>query len=689
MAAGVIQVGQRFKLADAMCRIMRSVGKDLWAIENLSDGRLWETSTSDLLSKWERAELQFPGSLGKSIPSTAEQIALKEAATDAFMQSYPTEVLQLAKAKLAFVRRLRFVPMTAITVVPLIQEIWSDKALWKGQCIFKKCPHFTTIAAWIRRYRAAGDDIRALADKHHTKGTYGNRYEQELEDLADDVVETAYLVLERQSIAACLEILQGRVAKLNQTRLPSEQLRIPTYSYLKRKISRLPSYDVCVARFGKQVADIRFRAAGKGAIAEAPLARASMDHCRLDVIVVDDATGLPLGRPWLTLILDECTRYILGYYIGFEEPSNVSVARALRNALMPKTQMLKCYPSVVNTWDAWGVIHTLIVDNGLEFHGDAIEHGAGTFGIVIQFCPRRKPWYKGKIERLFGTINSGLLAGMPGRTFSNVLEKGDYDPLKHAVVGLETLRETVFTWIVDVYHQKIHRGLGRTPAQAWHEAIQLTDRWLPASSTVLDSAFSRRDTRQLTHKGIEFDSLLYNSNDMRVLREQHGHVMSVEVRVMDDDLGHVFVVAPDGQTVIKVPALEPDYAMGMTRWQHKICRRYQRRMQDDQARQMSLGEAKERIRRLIREDARRGKRVTRNRQARFNEQSYCSTSGEHLRSPGAAMVLPAPPLLNTQSVNLERKSISYPALIESSVEVPVMRGRRRAVINTEEASYES
>lgn len=689
MAAGSFQVGQRFKMADAMCRIMRSVGKDLWAIENLSDGRLWETSTSDLLSKWERAELQFPSSPGISIPSTAEQIALKEAAADSFMQSYPTAVLQSAKAKLAFVKRLRTFPMTATTIVPMIQEIWSDKVLWKGQCVLKKCPHFTTVATWIRIYRDAGDDIRALADKHHCKGNVQNRYEQELEDLANDVIETIYLTLERQSIADCLEILRGRISRLNQTRLPSEQLSRPACAYLKRKISNLNSYDVCVARFGKPIADIRFRAAGKGAIADTPLARASMDHCRLDVIVVDDATGLPLGRPWLTLILDECTRYILGYYIGFEEPSNVSVARALRNALMPKTELLKRYPNVLNVWDAWGVMHTLVVDNGLEFHGDAIEHGAGTFGIVIQFCPRRKPWYKGKIERLFGTINSGLLAGMPGRTFSNVLEKGDYDPLKHAVVGLETLREAVFTWIVDVYHQKIHRGLGRTPAQAWHEAIQLTDRWLPASSTVLDSAFSRHETRQLTHKGIEFDSLLYNSNDMRVLREQHGHVMSVEVRVMDDDLGHVFVVAPDGQTVIKVPALEPEYATGMTRWQHKICRRYQRRMQDDQARQMSLGQAKERIRQMIQEDAGRGKRVTRNRQARFGEQSDVSSSGEKQSRPAPVALLSSPPLLDPHSIDRQNKPIVFPILTESSVEVPVMRGRRRAVGNTEEASYEN
>lgn len=686
MATGSFQVGQRFLLAEEKCRIMRSVGTDQWAVENMSNGRIWETSTSDLLSKWERAELQFPGAPGKTIPSTGQQTAFKNAAVDAFMQSYPEAVLLRAKAKLAFVKRLWHVPITACTIVPLIQKIWSDKALWKGACVFEKPPHYTTVASWMRAYREAGEDIRALADRHHSKGNCDPRYEDDVEKLADDVIETMYLVLERPSIASCLGTLRGHVARLNQTRLPSEQLAMPTYAYLKRKIAQLPAYDVCLARYGKQIADIRFRAAGNGAFAEGPLARAAIDHCRLDVIVVDDATGLPLGRPWLTLILDEFSRYVLGYYIGFEEPSNVSVSRAIRNALMPKTGILQRYPEMQNRWDAWGVIHTLVADNGLEFHGNALDSGSGTLGMDIQFCPRRKPWYKGKIERFFRTISSGLLATIPGKTFSNVLDKGDYNPLKHAVVGLETLREIVLIWIVDVYHQSPHRGLGkRTPASVWDEAIAHTDRWLPSASTLLDSAFSRSETRSLTHKGIEYDSLFYNSNDLRVLREQYGETLPVEVRVMDDDLGHLFVVSPDGHTVIKVPALDEQYAKGMTRWQHMVCRRYQRRMQDDQAQVISLLDAKERIKKLVYDDATRRKPNTRKRQARFCEQAdgqlHISGRGSHedhahrgANPPGGSLV------------EAKIESVSPPSSDSHQDEVPVLPSRR--VHRQREASYE-
>ena len=406
--AGLIQVGQRFSLDGHASRILRAIDTSNWFVENLSNGRIWETTTDELLAKWQAGELKFPGGAGNEIPSATEQAAFKAAAVDAFMQSYPAPLIERAKAKLAFVKRLKDLPMTACTITPLIQEIWSDKILWKGQCLFAKAPHFTTVAKWIRDYRNSGDDIRALADRHHDKGNGSARYPSEVEDLADDIINTLYLAPERRSIAECLSTLRGRVAKINQLRLPSEQLARPQYNYLKHRIEELPAYDVCVARYGKRLADIRFRAAGNGVFAEAPLARAAIDHCRLDLIAVDDETGLPLGRPWLTLVLDEYSRYVLGYYIGFEDPSTVSIARALRTAIMPKADLLKRYSEIQNSWDAWGIVHTLVADNGVEFHGTAVETAMDTFGMIVQFCPRRKPWYKGKIERFFGTLNTGL-----------------------------------------------------------------------------------------------------------------------------------------------------------------------------------------------------------------------------------------------------------------------------------------
>jgi len=334
---------------------------------------------------------------------------------------------------------------------------------------------------------------------------------------------------------------------------------------------------------------------------------------------------------------------------------------------MPKTELLSAFPQVVNAWDAWGIVSTLVADNGLELHGTALEHAIERFGIKLQFCPRKKPWYKGKLERFFRTFNNRLLDGIPGKTFSNVLDKGDYNPSKHAVITLSTLREIILIWIVDIYHQKNHRALGRSPAEVWEEEIQGVDRWLPASSLETDSAFSRQETRRLTHKGIEFDCLFYNSPDLARIRELHGAEIDVEVRVADDNVGSIVVVAPGGRQLVKVPALELDYAEGTTRWQHKVCKRYKRRIQDDESRDISLYAAREKIRELISKDMQLTKRDSRKRQARFTEAPETARSSE-----GRKGMAPSMPAASTAQGGVIRASDYLP----QEDAVPIFASRR-------------
>jgi putative transposase len=69
-------------------------------------------------------------------------------------------------------------------------------------------------------------------------------------------------------------------------------------------------------------------------------------------------------------------------------------------------------------------------------------------GIYLLYCPKRQPWYKGKIERFFRTLNFSLSHQMPGTSLSRLADRGDYDP--HSVLyrepeGVELLR----AWLAD------------------------------------------------------------------------------------------------------------------------------------------------------------------------------------------------------------------------------------------------
>ena len=661
MIGGSFSVGQSLTLNSQRHRVLRDVGEGIIALEELATGRIAQHAVADLLKEWKAGSLILDG--GGTTPDSTRQKAIDSAHLDAFHQSYSEVQQDQARARLAVVERLEKHPRTLSVMTPIIQETWEDKSLWKNECPFKKCPHFTTVVNWIVAYQGSGRDIRCLIDGHDRKGNTTGRHPEAVRTIARELIETRYLTQERPSLKAVRREAAGLIAQRNATRLKSEQLPTPSYDYFKSLVQALAPYDVHRARYGQRAADIKFRAAGRGIVAPRPLARAAMDHSRMDVFVVDDRTGLPLGRPWLTLVTDEYSRYVLGYYLGFEEPSNVSMTRALRHALAPKDGC----PDTRCAWDAWGVMELLVVDNGLEFHARALEAGAGRYGIGVQFCPRRKPWYKGKVERFFGTMNTGLLVDMKGKTFSSVLLKGDYDPAKHAVMSLATLRRVLQIWIVDVYHQEVHSGLGMTPQEAWNNGIQQVDRYLPPSSVALEAAFSASCRRELTHKGIEFDSLLYNSRELGALRELHGSRINVEVRTCDDDLGHVVVVSPDQITLIKVPALDPEYALGLTRWQHKVCKRFQRRVQEDDAREISLLEARQRIRALIDEDMRLGSRKTRKSQQRFvgegvlNAESAATGKVDQTLADPATPAVPAPePALPPAPVAKEKRSPSDP-----------------------------
>ena len=116
-----------------------------------------------------------------------------------------------------------------------------------------------------------------------------------------------------------------------------------------------------VARYGKRRAEMEFRISGTGPQTSRALQRVSMDHTPGDIIVVDDNSMLPLGRPTITSALDEHTRCLLGFYAGFEPPSCLSVMRCLKHAILPKTYVGREFPSVKNHWDCYGVPELVVV----------------------------------------------------------------------------------------------------------------------------------------------------------------------------------------------------------------------------------------------------------------------------------------------------------------------------------------
>ena len=608
MGVGTFKVGQRFELDGLRHHITRLLDDDRVEFENSESARRQELGMAELLSHFKEGRLQFR--------AVAETKTNERAMTRVMSRTLLTTVTppqrELATLRLHFVKRLTGVVTTRAVLKPMIESIYA--ALGKPEReLMPAVPHASTVTRWLQQYRESNESINALLDRHALKGNRDSRLHQDVDDLVEQCIHDLYLTPERRNMTTVLEAINQHIDLSNLSRIRSEHLPHVGMSCLKTRIGELNAYDVWAARYGMRAAQVKFRATGQGAQATLPLDRASIDHCRLDVFVVDEDTGLPLGRPWLTVILDECTRIILGYSLSFDEPSALTVMRAFRHAMLPKGEEA----DLRNPWPAWGVIRTLVVDNGLEFHGFSLDHAAGQFGTTVQTCPRRKPWYKGKIERYFRTMQSDLISEMPGRTFSNILEKGEYDSAKHAVISLRTLNLVLKIWTVDYYHQRRHTTLGETPSAKWSRLIGQVDRHLPDSAQWVDAAFGKPDTRMLGHQGVQFDSLFYNGDELAALRHRHGDRFSVAIVTNDEDVGYLYVVCPDSGDYIKVYATDSSYARGMTRWQHRKCREYASTLGEESQNDISLAHAKRRIRELIATDMALNPRKSRRKQGRF------------------------------------------------------------------------
>jgi len=163
---------------------------------------------------------------------------------------------------------------------------------------------FRTAQRWVERYRKPG--LAALARKGRAdeggRRVYSQRILEAIEGLA----------LERPPLPI--------TAIYKQVKLFADSIgeTVPSYPAVHRIVRKLPASLLMLAHEGgkdySESFDLvhRREASGPNAIWQA-------DHAQLDILIVreDGSTA----RPWLTAVIDDYSRAIAGYYLGFEPPS--------------------------------------------------------------------------------------------------------------------------------------------------------------------------------------------------------------------------------------------------------------------------------------------------------------------------------------------------------------------------------
>ena len=216
-------------------------------------------------------------------------------------------------------------------------------------------------------------------------------------------------------------------------------------------------------------------------------------------------------------------------------PSALNTALALRQGIWPKH-----HPN----WPMCGIPEVLYVDHGPDFTSGHVAQTARDLHFEIIYSTVARPQGRGKIERFFGTVNTELLADLPG-----YLTDGQRQP--DPVLTLADLDAAIEAFIADHYHHRPHPKLGETPQQVW-----LGDGWLPRlpeSVEELNLLLLRVAKHRIVRRdGVHFQGLRYVSPLLAAYVKE-----PVVIRYDPRDISEIWVFYQD-QFLCK--AVDPDHA---------------------------------------------------------------------------------------------------------------------------------
>lgn len=268
-----------------------------------------------------------------------------------------------------------------------------------------------------------------------------------------------------------------------------------------------------------------------------------IDHTLVDLQIVDSVSRKPIGRPWLSLAVDVATRAICGFHVSLEAPSQLSVALCVSHAVLAKDDWL-AERDLQFSWPMAGLMGRLHCDNGKDLRAEGLERGCQEYRIDIQFRPKATPHFGGHIERLIGTL-MGRVHLLPGTTYSNIQERGDYPSERHATMTLAEFERWLAYEICARYHQTVHRSLGTTPARAWQVAFG-PDRALPMPGDPRRFllSFLPVEVRSMQRSGLYVNNIRYCADVLpAVVRVKD----RVAVRVDPRNLSRIYVRGSDGR----------------------------------------------------------------------------------------------------------------------------------------------
>jgi putative transposase len=345
----------------------------------------------------------------------------------------------------------------------------------------------------------------------------------------------------------------------------------------------------------------------------------------MDVVVVDEEYRQPIQRPFLTVVIDVCSRMVLGFTIYLEKPSACTAGVAIAHAVLPKEDWLAAV-GVKAEWPCWGKMRMIHCDNAKEFRGTVIGRACQDHDIIVEHRPPREPRYGGHIERGFGTWLARARR-LKGTTFSNVVQKADYDSEGRAIMTRAELEKWFTIYVTKIYANTFHSGIQTTPlakhkegilGAADHPGIGLPARVAEPIAFMLD--FMPFEERTIQEYGVVIDHIFFWDDALRPWihardPQDSRRPRKFTFRINPRDMREIYFRDPASNTYIAI-AYRDRTRPPVSRWEVQAAEKRLRQAGYARVDEVLIFQAIEEMRRLEQDSERKTKKARRAREMR-------------------------------------------------------------------------
>ncbi len=342
-------------------------------------------------------------------------------------------------------------------------------------------------------------------------------------------------------------LLLAAIDGINKARALEGKHRLlaPSYKVFAKIIKGLGAYHIHHGRYGKASADKKFGFTRGGFGFFRPGERVDIDEKRMDLMALfkyadmwekltdDEKNEAKRIRLWVVVAIDIATRYILGMRFC-TKPNSKTTLEVIRMVMEDKSE-ISAFVGAQSQWIGYCRPERFYTDSGSALVNDEVAPKIAECEIGHARPTAGTPQARGHVESSFRG-HQRIVSFYQGRTFKDVVEKADADPVKEASVPIDRIEREYLRAILDIYHNTPHEGLGgETPHNAWVRQTQLYKMRPLIEPDVKRHIFGLDEVRTLGPEGLRFLGVNYHSPVLAKWHLQDGGV-EVPIRV---DVGNI------------------------------------------------------------------------------------------------------------------------------------------------------